>query len=157
VDDHNSETPPTVIGAVAAGVAPMPFLAVYATLFIARGGFRPVNPPDITNSAHGELMAGFAAAAIFVVGAISIYWLAGGRRRWLFAIGQLATLGTSIYFVANSDSGPAAVPFLLILTSALALVLAFMPASTGYLRAHRHERRSMRGYPDPVEASVDVR
>lgn len=157
MDDQIPETPSAVTAAVAAGVAPLPFLAVYATLFIARGGFRPVNPPDITSSAHGELLAGVAAAVIFVVGALSIYWLAGGTRRWLFVLGQLATLATAIDFVADSTSGPVAVPWLLIVTSAVALVLVALPASSAYLRAHRRERRSMRGYPDPVEASVDVR
>jgi hypothetical protein len=156
-DQHHQETPPTVIGSVATGVAPLPFLAVYATLFIARGAFRPVNPPDITTTAHGELAAGFVAAAIFIVGAISIYWFAGGSRRWLFAVGQLATLGAAIDFVADSTSGPSSIPILLIATSGAALVLAFLPGSTAYLRAHRRDRRQMRGYPDPVEASVDLR
>jgi hypothetical protein len=157
VDDPTSETPPTVIGAVATGVAPLPFLAVYAVLFIARGAFRPVNPPDITTTAHGELAAGFVALAIFIVGSISVYWFAGGRRRWLFVLGQLATLGTAIDFVVDTTSGPAAIPYLLIVTSAVALVLGFLPASSAYVRAHRQERREMRGYPNPVEASVDVR
>lgn len=157
MDDLTSETPPTVIGAVAAGVAPLPFLAVYSTLFIARGGFRPVNPPDITTTAHGELVAGFIALAIFIAGSISVYWFASGKRRWLFLLGQLATLGTAIDFVADSTSGPAAIPILLIITSAAALVLCVMPVSNAYVRAHRQERREMRGYPDPVEASVDLR
>ena len=151
------DTPGPVVGAVAAGVAPLPFLAVYATLFIARGGFRPVNPPDITTTAHGELAAGFIALAIFLVGAVSVFWFVGGRRRWLFAIGQLATLGTCIKFVTDSTSGPASIPCLLIVTSATALILAFLPISTAYMRAHRRERHHMRGYPDPVEASVDIR
>lgn len=151
------DTPGPVVGAVAAGVAPLPFLAVYATLFIARGAFRPVNPPDITRTAHGELAAGFVALAIFIVGAISVYWFVGGRRRWLFVLGQLATLATAIEFVTDSTSGPIAIPCLLIITSATALVLSFLPLSTAYVRSHRRERREMRGYPDPVEASVDLR
>ena len=155
--DLDGETPGPVIGAVATGVAPLPFLAVYATLFIARGAFRPVNPPDITTTAHGELMAGFAAAAIFIVGALSIYWFVGGRRRWLFVLGQLATLGTAIDFITDSTSGPMAIPLLLAITSTVALVLSALPVSSAYLRAHRRERREMRGYADPVEASVSLR
>ena len=155
-DDLHGESPGTVIGAAAVGVAPLPFLIVYATLFIARGAFRPVNPPDITTTAHGELAAGVIAAAIFIVGSVSIYWFVGGTRRWLFLLGQLATLATSIGFVSDSSSGPMAIPVLLIATSTVALVLALMPATTAYMRGHRRERRQ-RGYPDPAEASVDVR
>lgn len=156
-DALDGDTPGPVISAVAAGVAPLPFLAVYATLFIARGAFRPVNPPDITSSAHGELIAGFIAVAIMIVGTVSIFMFLGGSRRWLFVLGQLATLGTAISFVADSTSGPAAIPVLLIGTSLAALVLSLLPSSTAYLRAHRRDRRELRGYRDPVEATVDVR
>lgn len=151
------DTPGPVVGAVAAGVAPLPFLAVYATLFIARGAFRPVNPPDITTTAHGELAAGFIALAIFLVGALSIFWFVGGSRRWLFVLGQVGTLGTAVGFATDSTTGPMGIPCMLIATSATALILGFLPQSTSYVRAHRRDRRQMRGYPDPVEASVDVR
>jgi hypothetical protein len=151
------ETPGTVIGAVAVGVAPLPFLAVYATLFIARGGFRPVNPPDITTTAHGELAAGFVALALFIVGAISIYWFVSGKRRWLFALGQLATLATAIDFVLDTTSGPMAIPVLLVLTSVTALVLAYLKPSWAYLSAHRAERQERQRYQARIEETVDVR
>jgi hypothetical protein len=154
VDDVESETPPTVIAAVAVGVAPLPFLAVYATLFIARGGFRPVNPPDITSTAHGELIAGFIAALLFILGTMSVFWFMSGTRRWFFVLGQAATLATAIDFVLDSTSGPASVPILLIITSVGALVLAAMPSSWSFLSDHRRARRS---YSEPTQAGVDVR
>ena len=161
MDDDNIDAPGTVIGAVAAGVAPLPFLAVYSVLFIARGAFRPVNPPDITTTAHGELVAGVVAVVIFILGSISIYWFSSGKRRWLFTIGQLATLATAIGFVGDSASGPMGIPVLLIITSVVALVLAFLKPSWRYLAAHRHERREerreRRSYESTIEASVDVR
>ena len=46
---------------MAAGVAPLPFLAVYAILFIARGTVLPVIPPDVGNSKGDELVAGLVA------------------------------------------------------------------------------------------------
>ena len=156
-DELDQETPGTVIGAVAAGVAPLPFLAVYATLFIARGAFRPVNPPDITTTAHGELGAGLVALALFVVGAISIYWFSSGKRRWLFTVGQLATLATAIDFIIDSTSGPMGIPVLLTITSVGALVLAFLPPSWRYITAHRRQRHQRRRYESRIEASVDVR
>ena len=151
------ETPATVIAAVAVGVAPLPFLAVYATLFITRGAFRPVNPPDITTTAHGELGAGLIALALFLIGGISIYWFAGGTRRWLFALGQLATLATAIDFVLDSTSGPAGIPALLLLTSAAALVLAFLKPSWRHMSGHREQRRALRRYESRVDQTVDVR
>jgi hypothetical protein len=152
--DDESETPGTVIASVAVGVTPLPFLAVYATLFIARGGFRPVNPPDITSSAHGELIAGLIAALLFIVGSISVFWFVGGTRRWLFALGQAATLATAIDFVSDATSGPASIPVLLIITSVISLVLAFLPASSTYMGDYRRARRN---YSEPAEAGVDIR
>ena len=91
-DDDPREAPPTVVGATAAGVAPLPFLAVYAVLFISHGSFHPVVPPDITTTKHGELVAGFIALGLFIVEALSVLWLMNGRRRWLFVLTQAATL-----------------------------------------------------------------
>ena len=92
-DDDMREAPPAVIGAVAAGVAPTPFLAVYAVLFIAHGFFHPVQPPDITTTNTGEKIAGVVALALLLVMVLTIFWFLNGRRRWPFVIGQLATLG----------------------------------------------------------------
>jgi hypothetical protein len=132
-DDDMREAPPAVVGAVAAGVAPTPFLAVYAVLFIAHGFFHPVQPPDITTTRAGEEIAGVIAAMLLLVMVLTIFWFLNGRRRWPFVIGQLATLLTSIDFVLDPTTGSPAVPAVLALTSAAALVLAFLPASSAWV------------------------
>jgi hypothetical protein len=134
VDDDLRDAPPPVIWAVATGVAPLPFLAVYAILFISRGTFRPVIPPDIGNSKGDELVAGLIALAALIIGALAAYWFLDGRRRWLFAIFEAATLGTAVDFVLDTTKGSPAIPIVLILTSLTALVLAFVPASWEHMR-----------------------
>ncbi len=147
--DQASDAPPAVIGATALGVAPLPFLAVYAILFLAHGTVHPVSPPDIGSSKNDELLAGLVATALFVIGCLATFWFLDARRRWLFALAQAAALGTSIDFVVDTTSGPPAVPILLLVTSAAALVLAFLPASTRHFTASEHsewrrERRAER-------------
>ena len=121
-----------MVGATAAGVAPLPFLAVYAVLFISHGSFHPVVPPDITTTKHGELVAGFIALGLFIVEALSVLWLMNGRRRWLFVLTQAATLATSVYFISDRTTGSPTIPILLLATSATALVLALLPQSGAY-------------------------
>jgi hypothetical protein len=133
-DDEPREAPPVVVGATAAGVAPLPFLAVYAVLFISHGSFHPVVPPDITTTKHGELVAGFIALGLFIVEALSVLWLMNARRRWLFVLTQAATLGTSIYLISDRTTGSPIIPILLVATSATALVLALLPQSGAYVR-----------------------
>src|ERR1700710_400425 len=123
VDDDLRDAPPPVIWAVATGVAPLPFLAVYAILFIARGTVHPVIPPDIGNSKGDELIAGLIALAALIIGALAAYWFLDGRRRWLFVIFQAVTLGTSIDFLVDSTKGPPAIPIVLVLTTVAALIL----------------------------------
>jgi len=134
-DDDMREAPPVVIGAVAAGVGPTPFLAVYAVLFIAHGFFRPVQPPDITTTRTGEGLAGIIAFAVFLAIIITIFSFLNGRRRWPFVIGQLGTLVTSVDFLIDSTTGSPAVPAVLVLTSATALVLAYLPPSWAWVGA----------------------
>ena len=133
-DDEPREAPPVVVGATAAGVAPLPFLAVYAVLFISHGSFHPVVPPDITTTKHGELVAGLIALGLFVIEAISVLWLMNGRRRWLFVLTQAAALATSIYFISDRTTGSPVIPILLVATSAIALVLALHPQAGAYVR-----------------------
>lgn len=140
-DDEVWETPPVVIGAISAGVGPLPFLGIYAVLFISRGLVYPVQPPDITSSQTGEAIAGFVAAVLFVGLILALWWFAGRRRRWPFVLAQLATLITSIVFIVDETTGSPAVPFVLVLTSLTALVLAFHPD------AWRHMRSTPRLWP----------
>ena len=134
-DDTPRPTPSAVIAAIALGVAPLPFLMVYAVLFILHGSVHPVVPPDITGSKTGELVAGIIALVLFVVGVVSVYWYLNQRRRWLFALGQLATLATSIDFTVDPSKGSPLVPVLLVATSAVALVIALLPVSADYVRS----------------------
>lgn len=126
-DDEPRATPPAVVGAVAVGTAPLPFLAVYAVLFIIHGGIHPVAPPDVTTTAHGELVAGIVALVLFVLVLVSLLWLLNGRRRWPFAIVQLAVLGTAFDFVLDATKGGTSVSILLIVTSLIALGCGFAP------------------------------
>jgi hypothetical protein len=135
VDDEVQDTPPQVVGAIAAGVAPLPFLAVYALLFVIHGSVHPVIPPDITDSRRGELGAGLIALALFVVFLLSVLWLLNRRRRWPFVICQAATLATAVDFVIDRTTGPAAVSGLLAITSAAALVLAVLPAAARHVQS----------------------
>lgn len=151
-NDVPLETPGPVIGSIALGVGPLPFLIVYAILFIVHGMFYPVEPPDITNTQTGEAVAGWIALALFLVGVLTIFWFLGGIRRWPFLLGQLATFITAVDFVLDSTTGSPAVPGLLILTSGAAIVLALVPPSWEYMdhfppmlpslpRRSRHSRR----------------
>lgn len=140
-DDRDNETPPVVIGSIALGVGPLPFLAVYAVLFIAHGMFYPVQPPDITGTRGGEAVAGVIAVILAVLVILTIWWFLNGGRRWPFVLGQLATFGTAVDFVFDSTTGSPAVPIVLGLTSGVALVLAFLPPSWAHVGARRpHER-----------------
>jgi hypothetical protein len=126
-DDDERETPPVVVAAVAIGTAPLPFLAVYATLFIIHGSVHPVNPPDVTSSQHGELLAGVIALALFVVNIVSLLQFLNGKRRWPFAILQAAMLGAAIDFLVDSTKGGPVISLLIAVTTVVALVLAFAP------------------------------
>jgi hypothetical protein len=136
-DTSEPATASPVVAAVALGVAPLPFLAVYATLFIAHGTFSPVVPPDITSSKQGELVAGLIALALFVLGVLSVAWLLGGRRRWVYLLAQAATLGTAIDFIVDQTKGPTAVSWLLVVTSSCGLALGLTPAAARHIAWHR--------------------
>ncbi|MEO9140117.1 MAG: hypothetical protein ABI345_13755, partial [Jatrophihabitans sp.] len=128
-DDEVRETPGAVVGAVSIGTAPLPFLAVYAALFILHGWVHPVHPPDITDSQDGELVAGFIAAAIFIALSVTLWMFLNRTRRWPFVIGQLVVVGTSIYFLIDKTKGGAVVSVLVLLASIVALVLSFAPSA----------------------------
>ncbi len=162
-DDVNDDTPPAVIASIAAGVGPLPFLGVYSVIFIAHGVFYPVQPPDITRTRGGEAVAGLLAAAALLVLILTIWWFLNGRRRWPFVLGQLVVLATTLSFVADANTGSPAVPLGLIVTSAVALVFAFVPSAWAYMgvRPPSLPRRSKRpaqgsGPADPPTGSSTV-
>jgi hypothetical protein len=135
-DDDVRETPPAVVGAVALGTAPLPFLAVYTVLFLVHGSVHPVQPPDVTSTKQGEFIAGWIALGVFIVTAVSLLWLVNRRRRWPFVIVQLGILATAIDFLVDDTAGGQFISLLIVITSALALVLSFAPQSW----EHVHQR-----------------
>ena len=142
-DDEVRGTPPTVVGAIAAGVAPAPFLVTYAVVFILHGTVFPVDPPDITTTHGGEALAGLFALLFLGINVAGLGWLLSRRSRWPFLVGQLATLGASINFLVDSTSGEPEVPVVLALASAVAVVLGCLPTSWNWVsdspeRAARH-------------------
>jgi hypothetical protein len=150
-DDEDRGTPPTVVGAIAAGVAPAPFLVTYSVVFILHGTVFPVDPPDITTTHGGEAMAGLVALLFLGVIVAGLGWFLSRRTRWPFLAGQLTTLGASIYFLVDSTSGEPEVPVVLALASATAVLLGCLPASWNWVsdspeRAARHTAQSA----DPV-------
>ncbi|HZC69418.1 MAG TPA: hypothetical protein VE442_01870 [Jatrophihabitans sp.] len=128
-DDEVRDTPTAVVWAVAAGTAPLPFLAVYAVLFIVHGGFHHVAPPDITSTQRGELVAGLIALGLFVVGVMALVWMLSGRRRWPFVLVQLGMLATAIDFFVDVTKGGRFVSFVVAVAALAALCCAFAPQS----------------------------
>lgn len=129
LDDDVRETPGVVTGAVSLGTAPLPFLAVYAVLFLVHGSIHPVNPPDITSSTQGEFIAGCISVALFVVITMALLQFLNRRRRWLHALLQFGVLVTALDFVFDETKGGRFVSILLVLTTLISLVLSFAPAS----------------------------
>ena len=128
-DDHDRETPATVVGAIAAGVAPAPFLVTYSVLFILHGTVFPVDPPDITGSRGGETLAGVIALVFLGAIILGLGWFLSRRTRWFFLAGQLTTLAVSIDLLVDSTSGQPQVPIVLALTSTASIVLGCLPPS----------------------------
>lgn len=154
-DDGAYETPPAVIGSIAAGVGPLPFLGFYAVLFLLHGLVYPVSPPDITSSRAGEAVAGFVALVLFFFVIYTIWWFLNRRYRWPFVLGQLATLGTAIDFIIDETTGSPVVPSALVLTSAAALVLAFTPEAARHMRRHRRRPRQNQNPAQTPESVSD--
>jgi len=149
-DERDPSQPPgIVIGAVAAATVVVPFLIVYSFLFIARGIFVEVEQPDITSSRHGEALAGLVALLFLIFVVWGIVRLLNGSNRVVFWIGQLITLGASVWFVIDRASGDPQVPVVTALAALLTLVLSVTPAASRWVRSAGGER--------PVEARVAAR
>jgi hypothetical protein len=148
-DEVARPTAAPVVAAIALGVAPLPFLAIYAVLFIAHGWVHHVVPPDITDSNTGELIAGLIAAAAFVLVTLSIASFLNRRRRWSFALLQLAIVAGSVYLLRDPTTGPSGIPVLLLVTSGISFVLALLPVSHRHVRASRTMSRAELLEPAP--------
>lgn len=157
-DDAASETPGAVVGAVAAGTTPLPFLAVYATMFIVHGGFHHVVPPDITDTNRGELLVGLGCLVGFVLAAISIVWLLNRYRRWPFVVVQLVLLALAVELFLDPTTGGRAVSGLAAVASFLALVLAAHPQTWEHLgrRCPPGLARVFGRKPDRAGSAVDT-
>ncbi|MBE7186974.1 hypothetical protein [Jatrophihabitans endophyticus] len=129
VDDDGGPTPPVVTAAVSIGTAPLPFLAVYAALFLLHGAVHPVHPPDITNSQDGELVAGVITTVIFVIATASLVQFLNRHRRWPYAVVQLAVLGGCVDVLVDSTRGGRPIAGLLVATTVVSLVFGFAPDS----------------------------
>lgn len=152
-EDVDRDAPPVVVAAVAAGSVPVPFLGVYAVMFIVHGKFHPVVPPDITSSQNGEFLAGLIALALFVVSFVAVIMMLNGTRRWPFVLVQLADLAGAVDLVADSTRGGGFTAVVLGVAAVVALVLAFLPASHRYLRRRGRAEPAATG-PEPASRSL---
>jgi hypothetical protein len=134
LDEPDREAPPAVVTAVAIGTAPLPIVAVYTVIFLVHGSVHPVQPPDVTSSKQGEFLVGWATLAVFVVLTIGLLWFLNGRRRWPFAVLEIAMLGVCITFASDDTVSGRTVSVLVAIASVVALVCAFLPQSWAYMR-----------------------
>jgi hypothetical protein len=145
-----AETAPAVLTAVCAGIAPLPFLAVYAVLFIAHA-LHPVGPPDVTNTRTGELIVGVIAAVAFVLVAASVLSYLNHARRWPFLLLQAGALATAVLFLGHGSTGGPVISAVLAGTSALAIVLGLLPVSAAHVDSPVG-RRARAGDQPPTDA-----
>ena len=135
-----TRTPPTVIGAVAAGTVVVPFLIVYSFLFIVRGAFVEVDQPDITDSRTGELIAGLVALCFLMLVLWGMGRLLNGWDRWVFCAGQLVTFAVALDLLLDASSGEPQVPAVVLTASLLAVVLACLPPSWQWVQTEGGQR-----------------
>lgn len=128
-DDDPRPTPPSVVAAAAAGTVPVPFIGIYAVLFIVHGSVHPVVPPDITSTTHGELVAGIIAAVVFVLALFALVWLVNGHRRWPFVTLEVVLLAGAIYLLVDGTQGGTLASVVVALTALVALVCVGLPSA----------------------------
>lgn len=133
-------TPGVVIAAASAATVVVPFLIVYAFLFIMRGLFVQVEQPDITDTRSGEAVAGFVALAFLILVLWGMLRLLNGSSRLIFWAGQLITAGAAALFLIDASFGQPQVPAVVLLAAVLAIVLSCLPAATRWVRSGGGER-----------------
>ena len=137
-DPHR--TPGVVIAAVSAATVVVPFLIVYAFLFIMRGLFVQVEQPDITATRSGEAVAGFVALAFLILVLWGMLRLLNGSNRLIFWAGQLITAGAAARLLFDAGFGQPQVPAVVLLAALLAIVLSCLPRATRWVRSAGGER-----------------
>jgi hypothetical protein len=156
-ENEDRDTPSAVVWAVATGTAPLPFLAVYAVMFIVHGGIHPVVPPDITDSTRGELIAGILALVLFVVAVVALLWMLNGRRRWPFVLVQLGMLATAVDFFVDVTKGGRTTSLVVAVAAVIALVCAFTPAAWEHVgRSRPRLRRPARQRGGPQDLTHEA-
>lgn len=152
-----TSTPASVVGATAAGAVVVPFLLVYAFLFLLRGLFVSVEQPDITSTRSGEALAGLVAVVFLAVVLWGMARFADGRDRWIFAVGQVLTLAVSVDFVLDSSSGAPQVPAVVGVASLLALALMLLAPSARWVETDGGRRlpRAARTVESERSAAAD--
>lgn len=133
-DDDVAPTPSAVTAAVSVGTAPLPFIAVYAALFVLHGAVHPVHPPDIGNSPDQELVAGLITTVLFVVMTASLVMFLNRKRRWFYAALQVLVMAGCIDVLIDSTKGGRGVALLLVLTTVISLFFGFAPDSWTHVR-----------------------
>jgi hypothetical protein len=149
-----TRTPPTVIGAVAAGTVVVPFLIVYSFLFIVRGAFVAVDQPDITGSRSGELVAGLVALCYLIFVLWGMGRLLSGWDRWVFCAGQLITFAVALDLLLDASSGEPQVPAVVLAASLLAIVLACVRPSWEWVRTDGGQRLPAEADPEADPGAV---
>jgi hypothetical protein len=131
-DPHR--TPGVVIAAVSAATVVVPFLIVYAFLFIMRGLFVQVEQPDITGTRSGEAVAGFIALAFLIFVLWGMLRLLNGRNRLVFWAGQLLAAAIAARLLSDTSFGDRQVPAGVLVAAVLAVVLSVLPSATRWVR-----------------------
>ena len=157
-DPHR--TPGIVIGAVAAATVVVPFLIVYAFLFIMRGLFVQVEQPDVTATRSGEAVAGFVALAFLILVLWGMLRLLNGSNRLIFWAGQLITAGAAARFLFDASFGQPQVPAVVLLAALLAILLSCLPPATRWVRSAGGDRPLTDGrrpaQPEPAGSGTEA-
>ncbi len=129
--------PPSVVGAVAFGIAPSPLIAIYAFVFIAHGTFAPAYPPDITDSTTGEALIGGAVLVFLCVLVLGVFRFLMRRGRWLHLAAQALSLATCVGLVVDPNAGRPVVPILLGVAAAASIILTMVGPSWEWVSLRR--------------------
>ena len=112
----------------------VPFLIVYAFLFIVRGAVRPGRAARHHRQPVRRGGRRLVALAFLVLVLWGMSRLLNGCNRLVFWLGQLITAGGRADFLLDSSSGEPQVPAVVLVAALLALVLSVLPPATRWVR-----------------------